>query len=942
MIKAADPIVAATMFSGIGAPECGMPHWDWRWCAEIEKFPSAVLATRHPQSINLGDINAEDFVARAEAIGRPDILVFGSPCFVAGTLVATARGLIPIETVRSGELVLTHKQRWRRVLAVGGRRSVPTIKLSGQGMCGIVTTSEHPFYARQKFSRSTREKGKAVRKTWFSQPGWTDAENMQSCMWAVPSKVEPLSIPVVEYAHSREMPVDTDSPAFWRFVGRWLADGWLRRGQRTGRPNGEAWGVVFLCCAPKERQDCEELLRDANLKFSISVERTTIRFQIHRKALSRWLLEHFGQYAGGKRLAGFALGMEEINRKALLAGYLSGDGSVMKNGSRASTVSKSLAVGMGMLAASLGKSYSITFSKPKRDRCVIEGRIVSERGFWQLLIYDHARSAFFDNGYMWGLVRSVEPEGVQDVFNLEVEEDNSYTADGVCVHNCQDFSVAGRRVGLDGDRGNLALVALGIVNRIRPRWVCFENVPGLLSSRSGSAEAERQVREGPVGGRADSDEDSDFAAFLALVQQCGYFGCYRITDAQYAGVPQRRRRIFAVFHIGDWRPAAAVLLEPESLRGDHPPSRETGERIAPTISSRPTGGGGLGTDFDLDGGLDESTVEPGLHMRGMRGDEHSDMASNVRVVRSRTGGIAQNPRDVPEVAYALQERDSKGQDSNTKEGHLIVADVAPTLVAGGNKTGGTRYPGTKVDEADGLIISFDCKAGGETSFAVGDQAGAQRASHGGGHSAIAFDTTQITSRTNRSNPQPDDPSPPVTESGHPPTIAFSSKDYGGVAAIEQAPTLRAMEFDGSHANGGGQIAVAFQTRGSNIDFGDISGTIGTNADRASGSAPMVFKSSHFTRGKDGAPSGISPPLGAEPDKGDQDPILMAGTAVRRLTPVECERLQAFPDSYTDILFRGKPASDGPRYKSLGNAMNVKEIQWVLQRIERFEKEKATW
>jgi site-specific DNA-cytosine methylase len=98
----------------------------------------------------------------------------------------------------------------------------------------------------------------------------------------------------------------------------------------------------------------------------------------------------------------------------------------------------------------------------------------------------------------------------------------------------------------------------------------------------------------------------------------------------------------------------------------------------------------------------------------------------------------------------------------------------------------------------------------------------------------------------------------------------------------------------------------------------------------------IFKPSHFTRGKDGAPSGGETPLGAEPDKGDQDPVLMTGTAVRRLTPRECERLQAFPDDWTDITFRWKPASDGPRYKALGNSMCVNEIRWVLSRIELFE------
>lgn len=150
---------------------------------------------------------------------------------------------------------------------------------------------------------------------------------------------------------------------------------------------------------------------------------------------------------------------------------------------------------------------------------------------------------------------------------------------------CQSFSIAGKRLGLDDPRGNLALVALEIARQLRPRWLVFENVPGLLSSD---------------GGR-------DYGRFLWLMEQCGYLGAWRILDAQFAGVPQRRRRIFFVGYLGDWRPPVAVLLERESLRRDSPPGREAREDIAGAISARTKGGGGLGTDFECDGGLIAST-----------------------------------------------------------------------------------------------------------------------------------------------------------------------------------------------------------------------------------------------------------------------------------------------------------------------------------------------
>ena len=137
---------------------------------------------------------------------------------------------------------------------------------------------------------------------------------------------------------------------------------------------------------------------------------------------------------------------------------------------------------------------------------------------------------------------------------------------------CQAFSVAGLRKGLADPRGNLTLVFLGLLAQFRPRWVVWENVPGVLSDKTGA-----------------------FGAFLGGLGELGYGFAYRVLDAQHFGVPQRRRRVFVVGYLGDWRRAAAVLFEPESLRGDSAPSRQARERfalgpVAGTLDSRHAGG----------------------------------------------------------------------------------------------------------------------------------------------------------------------------------------------------------------------------------------------------------------------------------------------------------------------------------------------------------------
>ena len=158
--------------------------------------------------------------------------------------------------------------------------------------------------------------------------------------------------------------------------------------------------------------------------------------------------------------------------------------------------------------------------------------------------------------------------GVPNLGNMENYREWNVPAFDVLVGGtpCQSFSVAGLRKGLDDPRGNLALVYLGLVDRFRPRWCVWENVPGVLSSS---------------GGR-------DFGSFLGGLAQLGYGFAYRVLDAQYVrveshphAVPQRRRRVFVVGCAGgDWRSAAEVLLEPEGVRGDSAPRREARKGVA--------------------------------------------------------------------------------------------------------------------------------------------------------------------------------------------------------------------------------------------------------------------------------------------------------------------------------------------------------------------------
>jgi DNA (cytosine-5)-methyltransferase 1 len=165
---------------------------------------------------------------------------------------------------------------------------------------------------------------------------------------------------------------------------------------------------------------------------------------------------------------------------------------------------------------------------------------------------------------------------------------------------CQAFSVAGLRRGFADPRGNLTLTFLAIVDQYRPRWVVWENVAGILSHD---------------GGRS-------LAAILGAMGQLGYGWCYRVLDAQYVrvdgfphAVPQRRRRLFLVGHLGDWRPAAAVLSERQGLQGHSPPRRKAGQGVANSLVDRPDRGGGNSEGQRLIPDVC-GTLSDGAHMGG--------------------------------------------------------------------------------------------------------------------------------------------------------------------------------------------------------------------------------------------------------------------------------------------------------------------------------------
>jgi DNA (cytosine-5)-methyltransferase 1 len=365
---------------------------------------------------------------------------------------------------------------------------------------------------------------------------------------------------------------------------------------------------------------------------------------------------------------------------------------------------------------------------------------------------------------------------------------------------CQSFSVAGLRGGLADDRGNLALEFLRLAQRARPRWLVWENVPGVLSS---------------AGGR-------DFGAILGGMVECGYGFAYRVLDAQYFGLAQRRKRVFVVGYLGDWRRAAAVLFERQSLSWNPPPRSQAWKEVAGTLGSRTTAGGGLGTDFDLDGGL---------QVAGTLGQRTCDHTSGIK----------------------------------SESDFLVIPLTVATLDANYGKLQG-------------------CSG--------------QDSGHGHSH-LIPIQSVQ----------------------------AVREKRQNGIGIGQDGDSMFTL-------TGRDRRAVAFRTTGNDgaYELGDLAGCLNTGTDQSA--QVVAFHENQRGELTVNDTAGSLKVGGGKPGQGY--PAVETGSAVRRLTPRECERLQGFPDDYTAIPYRGKLAADGPRYRALGNSMAVPVMAWIGKQIQSVE------
>jgi DNA (cytosine-5)-methyltransferase 1 len=486
---------------------------------------------------------------------------------------------------------------------------------------------------------------------------------------------------------------------------------------------------------------------------------------------------------------------------------------------------------------------------------------------------------------------------------------------------CQSFSVAGLRGGLADPRGNLALRFVQLAAVMQPKWIVWENVPGVLSSNKGR----------------------DFGTFLGALAELGYGFAYRVLDAQWFGVAQRRRRVFVVGYLGDWRRAAAVLFERESVFGNPPTRGATGQGI---------------------------TSSP----QGIAGNVSSKWAKG-------TGGPAGDECYNLVAAYGFKQ----GANHSGACGGL-TEDCEPPLTCGqDHNLIAFRPTQDPISSLDGSTHAMGCGLSGgcctqAVAFTAKDSGGdatqdvaptmramGHSGSHanGGGQLAVAFTKSKRAQSTTDETWVPGEVSPAMScfdqgDTRATTVVAFANRTRDGIKVPElmKDGLVPALTNPGKGGRSDAvNVAVALQDcsgreKRQNGKGWNQDGTAYTVDAAATQGVAMAFKPGQ----SEASTTTVAFVKATNPHSSEEVPrweeaavaaclngwderhnppkhvVAQQAMAVRRLTPRECERLQGFPDDYTLVEYRKKPAADGPRYRALGNSMAVPVMRWIGERI----------
>lgn len=439
-------MVVLSLFDGLSCGQIALKELgvkvDKYYASEIDKHAIKQTMLNFPSTIQLGSVTDVD-VSKLDKI---DLLIGGSPCFAAGTKVLTIDGYKSIEDIAVGDMVLTHKNRFMPVLRVGGKVE-NTFTLKAQGFIDVVCTKNHPFYARKKmFEYYKQSNGRNSRRMFLGDPEWVEAGDLKDDYYVCSN---------IQNGKCENNLNITEDEAY--IIGRYIADGHTRKDLRydykkngnKGHNGSRAWQLILSIGNHKVDAFCSNI---KNTHYSCYKHGDSVhRIVFSNKRLVEIVEKLCGIGSVNKRFGEPIINLPNKLLAIVLKGFLDGDAYFDGKNWNITTTSPMLAMSISRVVSKLyGRHSNISFHKTD-EYGKIMGRVVHLNDQYVIRFSENKvekEKPKVIEDKIWSGVKSFKQNKIQKVYNIEVEEDNSYTANNFVVHNCQSFSFAGKRNGM--------------------------------------------------------------------------------------------------------------------------------------------------------------------------------------------------------------------------------------------------------------------------------------------------------------------------------------------------------------------------------------------------------------------------------------------------------------------------------------------------------------
>ena len=366
---------------------------------------------------------------------HPAVLLLDEACFTGDTLILTERGQVPIKDVLVGDRVLTHKGNWKRVLGNYDKGEREVVSVKGQGHWGLRCTPNHHFWGKRILDWHDRKNQHGMKEV--SEFTWIPADELENAaLWASPMTV-PWEGEVPTTIQSKRGDISILTTDFMWCLGLYAAEGSTSSSYGSGgKENKSTWSIHV-----NEVTEVVDRLRQAGLAPLVQPVQNTancMNVVCCGVDLAGFLDEHIGVGCYNKKVPGWVYGLSSELRSAFFEGVMYGDGCKSYDArythvrDRLSTTSRLLAVGVKLLALSLGKFVSIHYREG--GSCSIRGKMFTSGPSWEVVTNDSGQG-LTDEGVRLTKVKHVRIDGLERVYDLEVEDDHSFIADGIIVHN---------------------------------------------------------------------------------------------------------------------------------------------------------------------------------------------------------------------------------------------------------------------------------------------------------------------------------------------------------------------------------------------------------------------------------------------------------------------------------------------------------------------------